>query len=220
MAIALVSSTTNSGFSSSPSVALPGGGSPGDLLIVFLSENTEVDSSDNNGATPMTKDVQTPNLSGGNSMAIYSRIISGGEGGTLSFTLATSQRWGLIAAIFSGWHGTTKYDTNPSGAAIGGSSCPGVTIKTPGSMAIAVVDMDGSADTFNSPLSSGWTDIGIVSTQQAIAAACKIVSAGSTGSIKISITGSSSSHYALPIFAIRPPTVKPTKSLSTLGIGT
>lgn len=210
MTIQVISSTSSSGNSSAPSVAMPADWQAGDLLVVAMSKNADRIATDNNGANPMAKDIEVVGLSGGNGFSIHSRILTASERSTWDFTFAAGgERWTLVAFVVRNWSKRPQIYDSITAVAAGGSVCPAATITENGCLAVAVANQDGSGDTFNTPLASGWTDIKIVNAQQAIAVAYKVVNKGSTGTVSMNITGSVSGHAALTVFAIKPLLISP-----------
>lgn len=207
----VVSSATNSGLSTTPSVSMPERAHPGDLLVVLVSKNGDATSVDNNGATPMTEDGDYNGFTGGNGIAIYTRKLTGAEGSTLNFTLASSQRWATIAFLVRDWHGTTIYDVSPSNGVSTGTApsvinCATATTNTNNALAIAVANIDGIANgSFDTPAApSGWNDITRINAQQPMAAAYKLIKvAGSTGAVDLEVTMSAGNGAGLNIFSIR-----------------
>lgn len=212
MAISVVSSTQNAGAAAtSLSLSLPSGGTTGDLLIVIVSNNNTT-CTDNNGAAALAKDKEHVAMAGGNTLTLFSRKTDGTESGTLNFTLAVSQRWAAVAFLVRDWDGTTVYDVASNSftnqAAVSSTiTCSGVTTGIDGALAIAVANIDGSANgTFSATASpAGWTDIQIVNTQQPVAVAYKVITtASATGNVAMACTLSAGNGAGLNIFSIKP----------------
>lgn len=205
----IIGANSNSGSSTTPSVTMPEA-LPGDLLMVIVSNNN-ANCADNNGAQATTEDGDYTGFSGGNAMAVYSRVVTGEEPSTLNYTLASSQRWAIIAFIVRNWNGTTIYDVSPSGGVSSGGTpshidCASATIGVNNALAIAVANIDGNANgSFNNPSSpSGWNDVKIENGQQPVVVGFKRVQAGATGVVSMTCTTTGGAGAGLNVFSIRP----------------
>ena len=223
--IALVNSTNNDGASTDMTVALPSGGSVGDFLVVFMTKNYAGTPTitDNNGSTPLIYDGGTLNMSGGNSVLVFSRFITGSEPSTLHFTANSSDRQVLIAAIFSGVH-ADKFDvaistyTNFLGA-YGSITCAGVNTVNNDALAIAIATIDGAGNgTFdNPPFAGGWSVLNYDNVQQPLAVGYKqMPTAGATGDVTVDVTQTSGNSGALTVIALKPSVSTPSSTSSPL----
>lgn len=213
--ISVVDSKSNDGNSQTPSVLLPSA-SVGDLLLVYISFNYASGDpaiNDNNGGTPLTKDKVVHTMGGGNSVTCFSRKITGSEPSTLNFvTASAAQRWDVLAAVISGWDGTTVYDVNINSfdnfsAPKSSLTCASVNTNIGGALALAIATIDGASNgTFNTPFSpSGWTDLIKDNNQQPLAISYKVIpSIGATGTCDIGCNLTGGFASALNIFSIKP----------------
>jgi hypothetical protein len=208
--IKIVSSTTNSGSNTTPIVNMPSGAQSGDLLIILISKNGDVDTTDNNGSTPTVEDADVNGFPGGNGIARYSRILTSSEPSSFTFTLPSSQRWDAIAFIVRNWDGTTKFDLNPN-TGQGTATSKGGTTNYAGSLVVACAALDGppaNNGTFSNPASpAGWRDIAISNSQQPLAAIYKIVSLkGVVDDVTLNNAGTAGKG-SLDMFAIKSKTI-------------
>lgn len=156
---AIGNSTENSGASGDVSIALPVG-NVGDKLVVVVTINNQSAIGDNNGGTPLTEDLADyqPNTSGGHTISVFSRVLTGSEPATLAFTNAASSRWAAVAFIVR-----AGYDVAPSSgnaantddSSNGDISAPSISVAN-NSVHIVVATWDTSAiGTISTP--SGYT---------------------------------------------------------------
>ena len=226
MAIALVNTNTNSGSSSAPSVTLPAG-SVGDALIVVINHNDgTLTNSDNNGATPLAKDLEFGTINpdaGGGGQTIFSRILTGSEPSTLNFTQTGSNRWAITAFILSGVD-STIYDVAPPSAST--KALPGTTVNsasvttlTDGAWAIACAIIDDATGAWDSGASGSYTQLSIVNAQEPQKIMYQAVAtAGASGACTFTPTFSTN-IAALGQFAIKPTTaVASIKKLISFGM--
>lgn len=118
------SSSNGSTTGTAMSVAAPTGTTSGDLVVVWCHANGQTTIADNNGSTPFTKASITgddgsgnykPNTTGGQTAAIFTRRIVGGDPSTYNFTSGASGRWSVVAVTIQSPHPTQIFDAGPTG---------------------------------------------------------------------------------------------------------
>ena len=206
MSTTIRDATTNTGAGTAASVSAPAGTTPGDVVICVLCVNGVDATSDNNGGSSFTKDLDDLEEGlGGITMSIWSRRIQAGDPSTYNFTLETSQRWTLHAIALQSPHPSVIYDvaigTNHNVASgVTSINAPSITTINANAIHFAVAGADGASSTF-SATPSGYT-VHENSGQQ-VAAVCSIViaSPGATGAQTFSISSTQSANGVS--FAIR-----------------
>jgi hypothetical protein len=219
MATTVRSSSQNSASTGTAvSVSAPTGTAAGDLVVVVVHGNGQITIADNNGATSFTKASITgddasgnykPNPTSGQTAAIFTRRIQGGDPSTYNFTLSAIGRWGVVAVCFQNPHASTIFDVAPAGGN-NADEPPGThlsgtaaSITTVAANAIdcAILCVDGgSAQTFTPP--SGYAvEQTVAGTTQPIVFCDKVIaSPTSTGTRSFSWT--TSNAYLAISFAI------------------
>lgn len=181
------SSTNTATTGTALSVAAPAGTTTGDVVLVVIHVNdTSVSTTDNNGATPFTADLDDFSFGAATGfLSVYSRRIQGGDPSTYNFTAGGSSRWTVHAITFQNPHASNIYDVAPtSGRCSTGTgtagSAPSITTVTDGAIHVAMLGVDTLSATI-SATPSGYT-VERNSGFQVLAFTDKVItSAGATG---------------------------------------
>jgi hypothetical protein len=198
MATTVRAASTNSNTTGTAvSVTAPAGTATGDLVVCVVHGNGQITIADNNGSTAFTKAAISgddgsgnykPNTTGGQTLAVFTRRILGGDPSTYNFTLSATGRWGVVAITWQNPHASTIFDVTPTGGnssdATNNNTGTAASITTTTDNAIHCVAMcpdGGSAQTFTEP--SGYASQATTpGTAQPIDFSTKVITpAGATG---------------------------------------
>lgn len=196
MATTLRATSTASGATGAVSIAAPTGTVTGDLVIVEISINAGVANppADNNPGTVFTNQGQSVEDTNGAILAVFSRLIQGGDPSTYAFTNPANSRWSAIARAWQSPH-ADLFDVVPvfatpvtAGTTI---NAPSVTTLTPNAIHVCGEAPDGSGNA-STGTPAGYTAT-TVNTNQALASAFKVIAApGATGAQTFTYTSSNS----------------------------
>ena len=196
--------STNSGTSTTPSVASPSGLVEGDLLIIVVHCNNRPTFADNNSPDAMDKDEDEGGGGDNHAAAIFSRRIEAGDPSTWNFTLGSSQPWNVVAIAWQDPHVSVIYDVVSSNAnGEGASTLTADDITTINDEAIhsPVACMDGSGSSITG-VPSGYNEEVDTGSGYPISIATKVITpAGATGAQDF--TSGDSHNWATFSFALR-----------------
>lgn len=196
-------STTASGTSTAPSVAVPSGVAVNDVIIIVMATNADLDSTDNNGGFDFTKDLYDTFTSSGTGLAvlIWSWKVTTTTPTTYDFTIPSSDRWAMVCVALRSADlsasGAT-YDLAPNTPTENISTSSPVsgtrTTGTDGSMAFAWVVVDTTSITISGAPGGSWVDQGRVSPQSTGVATQVMTTAGATGNATWTLSGAASTQ--------------------------
>lgn len=211
MAVSFVSSATNGATTGTAvSVSKPAGVQVGDVVIVVVHSNGPRDISDNNGSAPFTSILSNREYNGPSAQVdLFYRVIDGTEGSTLDFTLASSDRWSIIASAYRGVDTTTIWDVQPTSTTENtgtGSTntTDSITTLTDGAMIVAFAVNDSSSLTFTATPGDSFNSRENNSGEQLLALADKVkTTTGSQSAVSWTQSGSNGT-WLNNIFALKP----------------
>jgi len=142
------------------SVSRPAGIQSGDIVIAFVNANNTPTISDNNGSYSFTQVLNQSYNGTSASYGIFYRVAGSSEPSSYAFTLASSQRWEMIAAAYRGVDAgifsafpTSSTHTYGTTSSVTTSAVSGGL--TAGDMVVAVAGGDSNSPTFTGT-PSGW----------------------------------------------------------------
>lgn len=208
MGLSLVNAQSNSGSGTAITVTKPTGLASGDRLIVIVNHNNEtLTVSDNNGATPTTK--ENGEMGGGvgtGAFTVFYRNAGGSEPASYAFTMSGSDRWAVVGFGLRGqaasiWDVTPAFGQQESSSA---PTCPACVTIASGAWAFACAGIDNAAGgTFNAA-PAGWTLVATQNGQQPISIySLEMLTPGSTGAQDFGATAVVT-NYTLTCFSVAP----------------
>lgn len=198
MATTLRATSTASGATGAVSIAAPAGTAAGDLVIVEVVVNAGVTNppADNNTGTAFTDKGQSVEDTNGTILAVFARLIQGGDPSTYAFTNPANSRWSAIARAWQSPH-ADLFDVAPAFATpiTSGTSinAPSITTLTANAIHVCGAGPDGAGNS-STGTPAGYTAT-TVNTNQAVASAYKVIAAaGATGAQTFTYTSSNSAN--------------------------
>jgi len=188
--ITVIDTTSGSAASGTAvSCTKPAGTASGDVVIATINFNSgSAVLSDNNGATPFTKDYTSPNYGTAN-VYVFSRYAGGSEPSTYNFTSNTNDRWTVICTTFRDVDRTSKYDVAPSnstfsytgGAGGATATTTAITTLTAKALVYSVSSIDTGTQTLATVMpGDSFVGLNEISTNQPQNAIYKIISTSQT----------------------------------------
>lgn len=217
MASVRATASNSAGSGTAVTVTRPTGTTTGDVVVIFCHGNGQTTFTDNNGATPFTKDPTVgdykPNTSYGHTVSVFYRRIQSGDPSSYAFTMGATGRWSIICYTIQDPDPTTILDATPtlSNVESDGNSyaAPSITTVTAGAIHLPMACLDDGATTVTG-FPATYTNTVSENDQPMGVAAKVIAAAGATGTQTFTFSASSA-RIGISV-AIRP-LVTPTSQI-------